>query len=38
MQTLYTGLENYFKVGLYRHNDVPGTGVVYHDDVRIGRV
>lgn len=35
MQNLYPGLENYFKVGLYRDTAIRGTGVVYHDDVQI---
>jgi hypothetical protein len=36
-QTLFPGLANYFKVGLYRDAAISGTGVVFHDGVRIAR-
>jgi hypothetical protein len=35
MATLYPGVDNYFKLGLYRDSDISQTGVVYHDDVVI---
>lgn len=35
MQNLYPNLKNYFKIGLYRHDQIQPTGVVYHDDVQI---
>jgi len=37
LQGLYPGLENYLKVGLYRHDAIQPTGVVFHDDVRVTR-
>ena len=37
MATLYPGVDNYFKLGLYRDSDISQTGVVYHDDVVISR-
>ncbi len=35
MATLYPGLKNYLKVGLYRDSSITQTGVVYHDDLTI---
>jgi hypothetical protein len=35
MATLYPGLRNYLKLGLYRDASITETGVVYHDDVRV---
>ena len=35
VQNLYPDLKNYFKVGLYRSEQIQPTGVVYHDDVQI---
>ncbi len=37
MATLYPGLENYFKLGLYRDSSISQTGVVFHDAVVISR-
>jgi hypothetical protein len=31
IRTMYPGVENYFKQGLYRDASVSGTGIVYHD-------
>jgi hypothetical protein len=31
MATLYPGSTNYLKMGLYRDEDIEGTGIVYHD-------
>jgi hypothetical protein len=35
LATLYPGLSNYLKMGLYRAAAVSGTGVVYHDRLRV---
>jgi hypothetical protein len=35
LATLYPGLRNYLKMGLYRAAAVSGTGVVYHDRLRV---
>lgn len=35
MQTLYPGLRNYFKMGLYRDPSIHRTGVVYHDNLTV---
>ena len=35
MATLYPGLTNYLKMGLYRDESIQETGVVYHDDMTV---
>lgn len=36
--TLIPGTINYLKQGLYRSDDISGTGVVYHDGMRVRRI
>ena len=35
MATLYPGLKNYLKMGLYRQESISQTGILYHDGLRI---
>jgi hypothetical protein len=35
MATLYPGLTNYLKMGLYRDESIQETGVVYHDEMTV---
>jgi hypothetical protein len=35
LATLYPGLRNYLKIGLYRHRDITAPGTVYHRDLRV---
>lgn len=37
LPTLYKGLKNYFKIGLYRSHTIQPTQVVYHSDLTIRR-
>ena len=35
LQTLYPGLRNYLKMGLYRDGSIRRKGVVFHDDLTV---
>jgi hypothetical protein len=35
LPTLYSGLKNYLKMGLYRDAAIQGTGIVYHDALKV---
>jgi hypothetical protein len=37
IRTMYPGLDNYFKQGLYRQGGLPAPGVVYQDGFRMTR-
>jgi hypothetical protein len=35
IRTMYPGISNYFKQGLYRQSGISGTGIVYHDGFKM---